>query len=102
MRKIEIEITDEQWVALTDVTTDPAAWLHNAAVARASAAVGDRRAQSGWMAAAVSFAQAGGDPEDDAKVLAHGVATGLFKDAASRAAEAAALAEAPAEAREVI
>lgn len=42
----------------------------------------------------MSFAAVGGDYTDDAGVLAHGIATGVFKNAETRNAEAVAAAQA--------
>jgi hypothetical protein len=83
-----ISISDDDFAALLDVHPDPKFWINNMIEARIYAAVDERRNQAGWMTVAISFAQTGGDPENGRGVLAHGLATGAFKDAAARQAEA--------------
>ncbi len=85
-----ISISEDDFAVLLDVHADPKFWLSNVIQARVYAAIEERRSQPGWTTVAVSYAQVGGDPEDGRAVLAHGLATGAFKDAATRQAEVAA------------
>lgn len=88
-----IEISDEDYSALLDVSADPNNWLTHVISATIGGLVRERRNQPGWMTVAVSFAASGGDPEDEKGVLLHGLSTGLFKDAATRYVEAIAVAK---------
>lgn len=72
---------------MEDIAVDPNFWVSNMINARISAAIADRKTQPGWITAAISFANTGGNPEDDEGVLSHGAATGVFKDAITRNAE---------------
>ena len=86
-KTIQLTFTDEQWAALTDITSDPKGWLHNAGVARARTAAYERKSDPNWNAAVVAAAQAGDDISDDTVILSRGIVSGLFKDAATRQAE---------------
>lgn len=87
MIQYKINLTESQDAALRDVAVDPNFWINNMIEARIFAAVSERRLQPSWMRVALSFAATGGNPEDDEAVLAHGIETGIFKDAATRKAE---------------
>jgi hypothetical protein len=89
-----LSISDEDIAALFDVAPDPQDWLGHVITAAIAGAISQRRAQPGWMTVAISFAKAGGDPEDDRGVLLYGLETGQFKNAAQRHAEAIAAAKA--------
>lgn len=87
MSKI-IKISDDDYAALLDVAEDRHDWMKHVVSAAIVGAIRERRDQPGWMTVAVSFAVAGGDPEDDKGVLLHGLSTGAFKDARARFKEA--------------
>lgn len=87
MTQIRIDLTDAQIAALRDIAIDPKEWITNMIIGRVYAAVQSRKIQTGWISVALDYAGTGGNPEDDEAVLAHGIATGAFKDAATRQSE---------------
>lgn len=84
MKTLNIEMTEAQFAALEDIAVNPLDWIKSLLENRAAAAATDRKHDPNWNKAIVSLAQIRGDIDDDAAVLAHGIAVGLFKKASVR------------------